>query len=48
MLRPEYTTRFKKDLKIIQRRNWDINLLKEVVKLLCSEIPLAEKRLKFT
>ncbi|AGL00733.1 type II toxin-antitoxin system RelE/ParE family toxin [Desulfoscipio gibsoniae] len=43
MLIPEYTNRFKKDLKAIQKRNWDIHLLKEVLMLLCAEIPLQEK-----
>lgn len=43
MLRPEYTTRFKKDLKTIQRRNWNVDLLKKVIMLLCDEIPLNEK-----
>lgn len=43
MLKPEYTTRFKKDLKTIQRRNLDVNLLKEIIRLLCVEEPLPEK-----
>lgn len=43
MLKPEYTNRFKKDLKNIEKRNWDTNLLKEVIKLLCSEMPLEER-----
>ena len=43
MLKPEYTTRFKKDLKTIQRRNLDINLLKEIIILLCDEETLPEK-----
>jgi mRNA interferase YafQ len=43
MLKPEYTTRFKKDLKHIQTRNWDVELLKEVIKLLCAETPLPER-----
>ena len=29
MLKPEYTTRFKKDLKTVEKRNLDIELLKE-------------------
>lgn len=43
MLKPEYTTRFKKDLKTIQKRNWNVDFLKEAVKLLCAEMPLDEK-----
>lgn len=43
MLKPEYTTRFKKDLKRIQTRSWNIELLKEVIKLLCAETSLSER-----
>ena len=43
MLKPEYTTRFKNDLKRIQTRNRDVELLKEVIKLLCAETPLPER-----
>ncbi|MBQ8588529.1 MAG: type II toxin-antitoxin system YafQ family toxin [Clostridia bacterium] len=43
MLKPEYTTKFKKDLKIIQKRNLDITLLKNVIKKLCLEEPLPAK-----
>ena len=43
MLKPEYTTKFKKDLKTDEKRNLDINLLKEIVKKLCLEEPLPAK-----
>lgn len=43
MLKLEYTTRFKKDLKNIQKRNLNIELLKEVIQLLCAETPLPKK-----
>ena len=35
MLRAEYTTQFKKDLKLAQRRRLDIERLKAVVSKLC-------------
>ena len=43
MLKPEYTTKFKKDLKAVEKRNLDIELLKEVIKKLCLEEPLPAK-----
>lgn len=43
MLKPEYTTKFKKDLKTVEKRNLDIELLKAVIKKLCLEEPLPEK-----
>ena len=43
MLKPEYTSRFKKDLKIIEKRNWDLERLKNVIKQLCNEEQLSEK-----
>lgn len=43
MLRPEYTTKFKKDLKAVGKRNLDMELLKEVIKKLCLEEPLPAK-----
>lgn len=42
MLRPEYTSQFKKDLKTISKRRWDVELLKEIIRQLCAEQPLAE------
>lgn len=43
MLKPEYTTKFKKDLKLVKKRNYNIQALKEIIDLLCMEIPLPEK-----
>ncbi|MBQ7573167.1 MAG: type II toxin-antitoxin system YafQ family toxin [Clostridia bacterium] len=43
MLKPEYTTRFKKDLKVIEKRNLDIELLKDIIRKLCLEEPLPQK-----
>lgn len=43
MLKPEYTTKFKKDLKTVEKRNLDVELLKAVIKKLCLEEILPEK-----
>ena len=43
MLRPEYTNKFKKDLKSAEKRNLDIELLKNVIKKLCLEETLHAK-----
>ena len=43
MLKPEYTTKFKRDLKTVQKRNCNIELLKEVIRKLCMEEKLPEK-----
>lgn len=43
MLKPEYTTKFKKDLKAAEKRNLNMELLKEIIRKLCSEEPLPEK-----
>ena len=43
MLKPEYTTKFKKDIKTIEKRNLDIDLLKDIIKKLCLEEPLPSK-----
>lgn len=37
------TSKFKKDLKTIRKRNFDINLLNEVVLMLANDIALPEK-----
>jgi mRNA interferase YafQ len=42
MLRAEYTTQFKKDLKLAQRRNLDIERLKRIVSTLCIPETLPE------
>ena len=43
MLKPEYTNRFKKDLKVIEKRNLDIELLKDIIRKLCLEEQLPAK-----
>ena len=43
MLKPEYTTKFKKDLKTVEKRNLDIRLLKDVIRKLCLEESLPSK-----
>lgn len=43
MLKPEYTSKFKKDLRMAQKRNLDIELLKEIIKKLCLEEKLPDK-----
>jgi mRNA interferase YafQ len=43
MLIPEYTSRFKKDLKIIKKRNLDLEQLKDLIRQLCNEEKLSEK-----
>jgi mRNA interferase YafQ len=37
MLKVRYTAKFKKDFKLIQKRENDINRFQEVLKLLCCE-----------
>lgn len=37
MLKPEYTARFKKDLKAVKKRNCDMELLKDIIRKLCAE-----------
>jgi mRNA interferase YafQ len=39
----KYTSRFKSDLKNIQRRGYDIRLITAVIKALASCVPLAER-----
>lgn len=43
MLKIRYSTKFKKDFKLIQKRGYDIKLLEEVILLLCQEKPLPQK-----
>ena len=43
MLKPEYTTKFKKDLKTINKRNLNVELLKDIIKKLCLEETLPAK-----
>lgn len=45
MLKPEYTTKFKKDLKVVEKRKLNIEELKDIIKKLCMEeaLPLKNK-----
>ena len=43
MLIPEYSSIFKKDLKIIKKRNRDLEQLKDIISLLYTEEQLHEK-----
>lgn len=43
MLKPEYTTKFKKDLRVAEKRNCNMELLKAIIRLICSEEPLPDK-----
>ena len=45
MLTINYSTRFKKDYKLVRKRGYDISLLEEVLELLCTEQPLPQKYL---
>ncbi len=45
MLRIRYSSKFKKDFKIIVKRGYDIKLLEEVLNLLCKEQILPHKYL---
>lgn len=43
MLTIKYTTRFRKDYKVIKKRGYNIKLFTEVVGILASEQPLEQK-----
>lgn len=43
MLKVRYSTKFKKDYKLIQKRGYNTLLLQEVIALLCAGQPLPEK-----
>ena len=43
MLKPRYTTQFKKDYKTVVKRGYKTSLLEEVIRLLCDEQPLPDK-----
>lgn len=43
MLRPEYTSQFKKDIKTMKKRNAQMSLLKEIIEMLCNEQVIPEK-----
>ena len=43
MLKPRYTTQFKKDYKVVVKCGYKTALLEDVIRLLCEEQPLPEK-----
>jgi len=43
MLKLRYSSKFKKDFKLIQKRGYDMNVFEEVIGLLREEKPLPEK-----
>lgn len=43
MLKIRYSSRFKKDYKLIQKRGYNINKLKVVITLICTQEPLPER-----
>jgi len=43
MLTIRFSTKFKKDYKLVKKRGYDIILLEEVLDILCSEQPLPPK-----
>lgn len=45
MLKIRYSSRFKKDYKIIVKRGYDVRLLEEVLNILVQEKPLPQKYL---
>lgn len=47
MLEIKYHNKFKKDLKILKKRNFNMNLLKNVITMLANEQILPEKYLIF-
>mgnify|MGYP000844605714 CR=1 FL=1 len=40
MLTISYSTRFKKDYKLVKKRGYDTKLLEEVLETLCAERPV--------
>jgi mRNA interferase YafQ len=43
MLTPAYTSQFKKDFKLVKKRNKDLDKLETVVEMIVNEIPLPQK-----
>ena len=43
MLKIKYSNQFKKDYKLIKKRGYNINLLKQIVQLIVEEKPLPQK-----
>ena len=48
MLEVKYSTRFKKDLKVCQKRHYDMNLLQQVINVLVGDEPCAHKDASLT
>lgn len=44
MLKPDYTSRFKRDYKLAMKRNYDIPLMDAVIRDLINEVPLTAKQ----
>jgi len=43
MLTIRYSTRFKKDYKLVKKRGYNVELLKEILDILCTEQPLPQQ-----
>ena len=43
MLEVKYSTRFKKDLKVCQKRHYDMNLLQQVINVLAVPVHFSPK-----
>ena len=43
MLTIRYSTRFKKDYKLVKKRGYNVKLLEEVLDILCAEQPLPQQ-----
>lgn len=46
MLRPNYTTRFEKDVKRLKKKHVDLDSLKEVMQLILEDTPEAKAELR--
>ena len=46
MLRPNYTPRFKKDVKRLERKHVDLSPLRDVMQLILDDTPKAKEELK--
>ena len=43
MLSVRYTTKFKKDFKLMIQRGYDVSLLEKTIRMLCKPVPLSEE-----
>ena len=43
MLKIKYSNQFKRDYKLIKKRGYNLNLLKQVIQLIAEEKPLPQK-----